>query len=252
LRDALNQRHKGFIHALKQADAIIRVNRNTIPLLLPFNNEILFIPNGYRPELFFKKDKEELRKKLGLPAEKNILINIGWLTKVKGQAYLISAISEIAKKRKDVLCLIIGIGPLYNKLKKQIDDLGLTSMITLVGKVEHRKIIDWLNASDLFVLSSLSESFGIVVAEALACGKPVVATINGGSEELITDAKVGLLCEKANHLDLADKIEIALDKQWSEDYIANHAKRFEYKHFASEVLKVYGTVMKKHQRSDSQ
>jgi teichuronic acid biosynthesis glycosyltransferase TuaC len=71
----------------------------------------------------------------------------------------------------------------------------------------------WWRVMYMFVLPSLSESFGVVQLEAMACRKPVVATYNGGSEEIITSEEYGLLCQPANPKELAEKILLALDKK---------------------------------------
>ncbi|MDI3541356.1 MAG: hypothetical protein PWQ62_270 [Candidatus Methanomethylophilaceae archaeon] len=76
-----------------------------------------------------------------------------------------------------------------------------------------------MNACDLFVLPSLSESFGVVQIEALACGKPVVATRNGGSEEVIISDDYGLLVDPANPNELREKIIEAPDKDWDREKI---------------------------------
>jgi len=76
-----------------------------------------------------------------------------------------------------------------------------------------------MNACDLFVLPSLLESFGVVQIEALACGKPVVATRNGGSEEVISSDDYGLLVDPANPNELREKIIEAPDKDWDREKI---------------------------------
>jgi glycosyltransferase involved in cell wall biosynthesis len=88
----------------------------------------------------------------------------------------------------------------------------------------------------------LRESFGVVQIEAMACGKPVVATYNGGSEEIIISEDYGLLCEPANPKELAEKILIALDKEWDGEKILRYAERFRWKNIAKEILEVYKDV----------
>lgn len=99
-----------------------------------------------------------------------------------------------------------------------------------------------MNACDVFVLPSLAESFGIVQIEAMACGKPVVATYNTGSEEIITSEELGLLVEPANPKELGEKILIALDKEWDDERIRKYAEQFSWEKIAREIVKVYNTV----------
>ena len=100
-----------------------------------------------------------------------------------------------------------------------------------------------MNACDLFVLPSLRESFGVVQIEAMACGKPVVATRNGGSEEVVTSDEYGLLAEPADPEDLAEKILVALDREWDREAILTYAERFTWENIAKETMSVYEQVL---------
>ena len=100
-----------------------------------------------------------------------------------------------------------------------------------------------MNACDLFVLPSLSESFGVVQVEAMACGKPVVATRNGGSEEVITSDDYGLLVEPGDPDDLAEKILVGLDREWDREVILAYAERYTWENVAKEIVGVYEQVL---------
>jgi len=104
----------------------------------------------------------------------------------------------------------------------------------------------WMNACDLFVLPSLRESFGVVQIEAMACGKPVVATWNGGSEEVIISDEHGLLVEPANPDDLAEKILVALNREWDRETILTYAEGFSLEAISSEIVCVYKILLDKH------
>ena len=228
-------------YAWKNADALIRVNKKDVPVLEKFNKNVFSIPNGFSPE-FKPLDKNECRLKLHLPADIPIIFTLGWLTERKGFNYLIDAMKIIAEKRREVLCFVGGSGPLKNKLQKQINNLNSQDYIKLMGFVPDELLPIWMNASDVFVLPSLAESFGIVQIEAMACGKPVVATYNTGSEEIITSEELGLLVEPANPEDLAEQILIAFDKEWDDEKIRKYAERFTWEDIAKEIVKVYNTV----------
>jgi len=106
----------------------------------------------------------------------------------------------------------------------------------------HNEILIWMNVCDVFVLPSLRESFGVVQIEAMACGRPVVATYNGGSEEVITSDDYGLLCEPANPGELAEKILIALDKEWDCEKIQKYAEQFTWENIVEGIMDVYKKV----------
>jgi len=223
----------------KKADALVRVNKRDVPLLKEFNENVFYVPNGFNPRTFFAMKQSKTRKILKLSKEKKIIFAFGSLTEVKGFQYLIDSMNQILKVRKDVLCFIGGSGPMRRQLEAQIQNLGLQNYIKLIGYVPDDRIAYWLNAVDLFVLPSLSESFGVVQIEAMACGKPVVATKNGGSEEVIVSEEYGLLCDSANSKDLAEKILIALEKEWDRDKILQYVKRFTLEKMAKETMKIY-------------
>lgn len=116
---------------------------------------------------------------MSLDYNKKIILTVGNFVEVKGHKYLIEAMREVIKHKKNVHCLIVGSGKLKNKLEKQISKCGLKDHIKLVGREPHNQIPIWMNDCNVFVLPSLSESFGIVQIEAMACGKSVVVTYNG-------------------------------------------------------------------------
>lgn len=232
-------------YVLNSADYVITVSNSNLECIkkLDVKTPVKVIPNGFRPDLFYPKNSEECKKILQLPSDKETILTVGNLVEIKGHKYLIEAMNEVVKHRKDVLCIIVGSGKLKNKLEKQIKKLKLEDHVKLVGGKPHDEIPIWVNAADLFVLPSLRESFGVVQIEAMACGKPVVATYNGGSEEIITSGDYGLLVKPANPEELAEKILIGLDMEWDYEKIFEYAKQFTWENAAKNILEVYKTVL---------
>ena len=233
-------------YTLNNADRVITVSKSNLDCIqkLKTSTNTKIIPNGYDSNLFKPMDKAECRNKVGLSSDKKVILTVGNLVKIKGHKYLIEAMKEIVKKRRDVLCLIIGSGNLKTRLENQIKKLEMAEFVKLLGGIPHNEIAFWMNACDLFVLPSLSESFGVVQVEAMACGKPIVATYNGGSEEIITSEDYGYLVETGNPERLAEKILLALDKNWNEEYILDYAKQFAWEKITKEIIGVYKEVMK--------
>lgn len=230
----------------RNADALIRVNKKDAILLKQFNQNVYSIPNGFSSDRLVTFPKEKARKELGIPTDLKIIFSLGNLIERKGFQYLIEAMKIIIKQRNDILCFIGGDGPLKKKLQKQIRKLNLQEHVKLLGPIPDDKLALWMNAADLFVLPSLSESFGVVQIEAMACGKPVVTTRNGGSEEIITSEDYGLLCEPANPQDLAEKILTALNKEWNREKIRKYAEQFDWKNIAKQIFKVYEDILSKY------
>jgi glycosyltransferase involved in cell wall biosynthesis len=237
---------KKIEHVLKSADCIIAVSDSILFLIKKMGVEtpVKVIPNGFSNKIFYPQNKEECRKKINLPLDRKIILNVGDLYgKVKGHRYLIEAMVEVVKHRKDVLCIIIGSGKLKNELEAQIKKSCLKDSIKLVGGKAHGEIPIWINACDAFVLPSLNEANPTVMFECLGCGKPFVGTKVGGVPEIITSEDYGLLCEPANPEYLSEKILIALDKDWDNEMIRKYAERFRWPNITKEMLKTYDGLL---------
>ena len=226
----------------ENANVLIRVNKKDVSLLKKFNHNVYAIPNGFNPQRLPFIDRNAARDVLGIPHEVRVLFSLGNLIERKGFQYLINAMKDVINQRNDVICFIGGGGPLKNKLEKIINKAGLVEHVKLIGKVPDDKLKYWMNAADLFVFPSLSESFGIVVLEALAVGTPVVATTNGGSEEIIISEEYGMLCLPKDPECLAEKILIALEKKWDREKIRNYAGGFTWNKIVKNIITIYTNI----------
>lgn len=114
------------------------------------------------------------------------LISIGSLERRKNYSLLLEAFSYLCKE-KDVQLVIIGTGQEENHLQELSVKLGIKSRLTFAGHLSTQEVRAMLSQSDVFVSSSIMENFGVAIAEALACGLPVVATESGGPQEYMTE-----------------------------------------------------------------
>jgi len=233
--------------ALDRADYIITVSKKSKEILTKKLNvpscKIYVIPNGFNPRLFTPKPRVEARLALNLPLNKKLILNVAQLLPIKGHIYLIQAMKHVVQKRSDVVCLIIGDGMLKRTLLDQVKRLGLENYIKFLGAKSHNDVPLWMNAADLFVLPSLSEGNPTVMFEALGVGLPFVGTKVGGIPEIITSEDYGLLCEPANPKDLAEKILIALEKEWDREKIRKYAEQYSWEKIAKEYFRIYQRVL---------
>jgi len=243
---AIESSNPHFLNAWNSCDAIIRVKNGDINKFKDVEvdvSKVHHIPNGYDDKSFYPIDTMYCRSKLDIPHNKKVILNVGNLySEIKGHRYLIEAMAHMVEKRKDVVCYIVGGGKLEKKLKNLIHSYNLQDCVKLVGSKPYDEIPIWMNACDVFVLPSLKESFGIVQIEAMACSKPVVATINGGSEEIITSDDFGLLVEPSDSHDLAEKIDIALNKNWDTEKIISYAEQYQWDEITKQIHEIYAYV----------
>jgi sugar transferase (PEP-CTERM/EpsH1 system associated) len=156
--------------------------------------KISVITNGIDLKHFKPLAKNVIRQKkheLGLDKNDFVIGNIGRLVSVKGHRDLIQAFSLVHKSLPKVKLVIAGDGPLKDDLINFSQSLRLQKNILFLG--ERNDILELLNTFDIFVLPSKSEGISLTLLEAMAVGKPVVATSVGGNKEIIENGKDGYL-----------------------------------------------------------
>ncbi len=199
----------GMLQALaKEAEFVVGVSESACQLLrekCPGNEaKIHRIYNGIDLDGFPMADP-------GSPGLLQIL-SIGRLVEFKGFAPLVKACGQLRDRGRDFHLTIVGEGPLRDELEKQILALGLASQITLAGLLPIEKIRGLLAGSHVFALGSIVDSQGTsdtlptVIAEAMACGLPVVSTRLAGIPEMVDEEKTGLLVEPGDAAALADAL----------------------------------------------
>lgn len=230
---------ENIVKVLKSADKITTPSKSNKEILKSYDSslDVIVIPNGYKETLFYPIDKNKCREKLGLDLNKTFLLSVGNLELIKGHEYLIQAVSML--REKDLSCIIIGEGSRMYHLVNLAEKLDIKDKIMFIGRKQHGELVEWMSAADIFVMPSIRESFGVVQIEAMACGIPVVATRNGGSEEIITNSDHGLLCEKENATILAQTIERALKIEWGSNEIIDYAENFKWTKINEQFINIY-------------
>jgi glycosyltransferase involved in cell wall biosynthesis len=236
-----NSGDKEIYKVWEKSDLLLSINQKNLDVLKSRNKNCKNIKNGYSTKKF--KPVENAKDILGLPRKNRLILTVGSLMKKKGHIYLIEAMRRVIEKAEDAICVIIGEGNLKGELEKAIGDLGLKKNIHIQDRKSEEELNLWMNACDLFVLPSLSESFGIVQIEAMGCGKAVVATRNGGSEYILT-SETGILVEKADPIDLSNAILKALSMSWDKEVIQTHSRSFDIELVSLDVLRGYRSLLK--------
>jgi glycosyltransferase involved in cell wall biosynthesis len=126
-----------------------------------------------------------------LPKGAPIVGNVAALAAHKGQRYLVAAAAGVVRELPDTRFLIIGEGELREQLERQIHGLGLDRHVVLTGF--RGDVLGLVKSLDVFVMSSITEGLGSAILEAMACGRPVVATRAGGIPEAVDHEVTGII-----------------------------------------------------------
>lgn len=239
-------KHSSHITAISRAAKIFIIQSMSAP-----ERRVSVIPLGVDPEEFRPLDEEgtRVKEKLGLKGKIAILF-VGRLTPVKGVDYLVKAFLRIHRKFPKTCLLIRGDGDLKSCLQDFIRNHGLENFVIFLPFYVRRELPLLYAMSDIFVLPSLKEPFGLVLLEAMACGKPVIGTKIGGISDIIKDKENGFLISQSNIEELVEKLEILVrDEKLRINMGLNGRKmaekEFDYEVIAKKTLKIYEKCVEK-------
>lgn len=204
----------------------------------------------FQPELPIEVIGESLRTDFFVPGESVDKANgtgksffvAARLAEQKGLPHLIKAVHLLTDKGMNSFELVIGgDGPDRRQLEEQVQNLGVERFIRFLGGLNREQVRERMQKCDVFVLSSLHETFGVVVGEAMACGKPVISTRCGGPEFFVNDEN-GVLVDAGNAQALADAMADFINDRVSfnpETVRASVVNRFSPEAFVRNVTAVY-------------
>jgi len=166
------------------------------------------IHNSINTEKIINKsyDAESIRSKWKLNDNDIVLTNTGMFNDQKAQAHLLQVMEIILKEIPSTKLMLVGWGSKEQELRNAVGEKDLQNNVIFTGKLPHEDVFEILAITDIFVLSSLWEGFGLVMGEAMAMGKPVVATRTDGSELLVIDGKTGVLVPTGDYRSIANSV----------------------------------------------
>ena len=170
------------------------------------NQPFKVISNGINLEDFRPKELGDFHERFNISPKKIKLLFVGRLHPEKSIETLIKAVPHIVKKCPEVQVLIVGGGYLRSKLEELSRSLGVEEYVNFLGVVSEEDKIHAYNASDVFILPSLAELEGMVVLEAMACGKPIIISDAEMSASKFFVNGNGLLFKTLDHQHLAEQI----------------------------------------------
>ncbi|MGD8523629.1 MAG: glycosyltransferase [Desulfobacterales bacterium] len=181
------------------ADYYIAISRKIKEVLVSDGiaaERVFVVHSGIDPDRFRTESSKELISEFTIKNDEKVVINVAHLAGHKGQKYLVRAIPTVVEHFPRTRFFIVGGGELMEELKALAVSIGLTDELVFTGFRED--VGAFYRLADLFVMSSVEEGLGTAVLDALALGKPVVATNSGGIPEMITDGENGRLVPAKN------------------------------------------------------
>lgn len=181
--------------SINQSDGVTAVSeylKSETYRLFDINKEIKVIPNFIDLDRFKKSEKEHFKKAI-CPEGEKIVTHVSNFREVKRVPDVVEAFSNVLQNGVEAKLLMVGDGPDRAKAEQKCRELKMCNHVRFLGKQE--KVEEILSISDLFMIPSGSETFGLAALEAMSCSVPVISSNIGGLPEVNVDGETGYLCE---------------------------------------------------------
>jgi len=225
----------------EQADTAIAVSRKFAQFMSErYGREFLYVPNVVDTEVFEIGQKETTNKEF-------TFFNAAGFYIEKNHPMLLEAFAKVLVNYPDTRLRLAGSGPSELEMRQYAKDLKIDKQVDFLGLLPRKEIVREMQQMDAFVLSSKVETFGVVLIEALSCGKPVVATACFGPESIVISPEFGVLCN-LNASDLALGMEQVIqnyagfDQQVIRKYVID---QFSNEVVISQLMNIYQQVVSK-------
>ena len=188
-------------------------------------------------------DPAAMKRRLGIPEDNLIVGTVGRLTSIKGHRYLIEAARKIAGSRPDTTFVILGDGELLDELKNMVTRSDIEENIMFLGW--RSDVAEVMSTFDIFALPSLNEGMGRVLVEAMALGRPIVASNIGGIPDLVVDCENGYLVSVGDVESLAARIRKLLDDPEKREEMGECGKKIAIDYSANAMVQKIDRVYRK-------
>jgi len=245
--------HKAYFdligkETLKSAEKIISVSRIVAQEFKAIGvpeEKIATVPNGVDLGEYKQLPVGDLfRKRFDIKENEKVVLTIGRLEKIKGFQYLIKALPSIMEEIGSTKLVIAGPDFDYGaKLKELVEEIKVKDHVIFYGMINGKEKFEAFSAADIVAVPSLYEGFGMLLLEAMAAGKPVVATNTGAATELIQNGKNGMLVNLGDVEDLAGKVIKLLSDNQLMSLISQESRKtveaFSWEKISEHIHKLY-------------
>lgn len=235
---------------IENSDAVTAVSIDLIEetkQLLQTTKNIIPVYNFIDHRAYFKKNRDCLRKEYKIADNEKVIIHVSNFRAVKRVPDVVKSFAKIIPYVEAKL-LLLGDGPEYSKVFQLVKELGIEAKVLFLGNQKH--VVDYLSISDLMLLLSEKESFGLALLEAMACQVPAIGTRTGGIPEVIAHGETGYICEIGDLETIAHyAIEILtnphLHKKMAKNSLNRARSQFSQDTIISQYEELYYTILSK-------
>jgi len=209
-------------------DRVIAPSRSVAAVLRRRGVEtpIHVIPTGVDVQRFGRGDGRAFRRSFGISQKAFVAGYVGRLAPEKNLPFLAQAMCDCAARKNNVEFLVVGSGPSEDAIRETFDERGLSDRLCFTGSLDGQDLVDAYHAMDVFVFASCSETQGMVLTEAMAAGKPVVALDGPGVREVVKDRFNGRLLRRRSTRDFTAAVaQIASASPRRRDEFSQAARR---------------------------
>ena len=215
-------------------------------------NDVVEIPNGVDTELFRPLPQDPaIRRDLDIPQDAPLILFVGALDRAHYYKRIPFLLQVFSRVRENAFLMIIGDGECKARYQMQAETLGIGNRVKFLGRIPFTSLPKYYNCADFTILpSNLVESFGVVLIEAMACEKPVIASDLAGIRAVVSDGVDGWLVPPAEEDAWIEKIQSLLDdpRMRREMGIRGRAKieaRYAWPKIALQLVRIYEEVLAK-------
>ncbi|WP_312096806.1 N-acetyl-alpha-D-glucosaminyl L-malate synthase BshA [Niallia sp.] len=245
----------GIRFGIEKSDLVTAVSNSLIAQtheVIEPNKEIVPVYNFIDERIYRKVDASHLKKEFAISSEEKVIIHVSNFRGVKRVTDVVKAFKHIADQIPARL-LLVGDGPEMSKVTKLVDELKLRHKVLFLGKQENLE--ELYSLSDLMLLLSEKESFGLVALEAMACGVPVIGTNVGGIPEVIVPNETGYICELGDVEDIAKhSVNLLKDDkkhvQFSKNSISRVRDYFRADIIVDQYVEIYKSILETGETND--
>ena len=224
-------------------------------------SRVAVIPCGVDPEVFKPVRQADAREALGRDQCERLVLFVGRIEQIKGIDVLLRALGLLFQRHPDLrsdVCLLVVGGALdpgddapetekILELRRLVHEHRMEANVAFVGSRDQEQLALYYAAADVCAVPSLTESFGLVALEAMACGTPVVGTRVGGLQTLIEDGESGLLVPAGDDTALAEAIHAVLTDHRLRTHLSHgareRAERFTWSRVGQRMTELYDKVL---------